>query len=57
MTDVTAYRRWRCEIKEVGRDKPVVSELWGAYDENDCVKWWGLKNPDVEWYKLTEIKE
>ena len=57
MTDVTAYRRWRCEIKEVGRNKPVVSELWGAYDENDCVKWWGLKNPDVEWYKLTEIKE
>ena len=50
-------RRWRCTIKEVGNDKPIVSEYWGDdyFDENDCVKWWGLKNPDVEWYKLEEI--
>ena len=51
------YRHWRCEIKEVGNEKPIVSELHGVYDEDDCVKHWGLKNADVEWYKLTEIEE
>lgn len=52
-------RKWRCTIKEVGNDHPLVSEYWGDdyVDESFCVKWWGLKNPDVEWYRLEEIKE
>jgi len=26
-------------------------------DEKYCIKFWGLKNPDVEWYKLEEVKD
>ena len=52
-------RKWRCTIKEVGNGRPLVSEYSGNdyVDEKFCVDWWGLKNPDVEWYKLEEIKE
>ena len=50
-------RRWRCTIKEVGNDHLLTPELWGDdyTDENACVKHWGLKESDVEWYKLEEI--
>ena len=52
-------RKWRVTIKEVGNDHPLVSEYWGDdyVDEKFCVNWWGLKNPDVEWYRLEEVKE
>ena len=50
-------RHWVCEIKEVGNPQTVKPELFGDYDEKDCVRWWGLKNPDVEWYKLMEVKD
>jgi hypothetical protein len=50
-------RHWKCEIKEVGNDHTVMSELIGDYDEDYCVRFWGLKNPDVEWYKLQEVKD
>ena len=45
--------------KTLGNAVPIVSECWGDdyFDENDCVKWWGLKNPDVEWYRLEEVKD
>lgn len=33
--ELLKYRHWRCEIKEVGKEKPIVSELHGVYDEND----------------------
>jgi len=48
-------RHWICEIKEKGNEQILVPELFGDYDENDCVKFLGLKNPDVEWYKLREV--
>lgn len=52
-------RQWRCTIKEVGNDTPLVSEYLGDdyVDEKFCVNWWGLKNADVEWYRLEEVKE
>ena len=51
------YKKWKCTIKEVGNEHPLVTELWGCYDEGDCVRHWGLRNSDVEWYKLEEIKD
>ena len=52
-------RHWKVEIKEVGNDHPVKSEYIGDehFDEIHCVEFWGLKNPDVEWYKLEEVKD
>ena len=56
---VKKMRHWKCEIKEVGSPHTVKPELWGdeTMDEKYCIKFWGLKNPDVEWYKLEEVKD
>ena len=48
-------RHWKCTIKEVNNPHLLKPELTGDYDEEGCVKFWGLKNSDVEWYKLEEI--
>lgn len=48
-------RHWRVEVKEKGRKITVKSELIGDFDEAYCVRWWGLKNQNVEWYKLEEV--
>ena len=52
-------RHWICEIKEVGKPNTLKPEYIGDdyFDENECVKFLGLKNPDVEWYKLEEVKD
>ena len=49
-------RHWKCTIKEVGNNHLLTPELTGDYDEKYCVKFWGLNEPDVEWYKLEEVK-
>lgn len=49
---------WEAEIKERGRDgilKPSYSIPDAEkenYDRSFFVKFWGLDQPDVEWYKL-----
>jgi hypothetical protein len=50
-------RHWVCEIKEKGKEHTVSPELIGDYDEKYCVEFFGLKNPDVEWYKLREVED
>lgn len=49
------YRHWQVIIKEVSNPKPVTTEVHGNYDENGVVKFLGLKNEDIEWYKLKEL--
>ena len=49
------YRHWRVTIKETYMIEPLTTELHGNYDENDVVKHYGLKQKDVEWYKLEEL--
>ena len=52
-------KHWKCTIKEKGHDHLLTPE-WLAddyTDENDCVKFWGLNNDDVEWYKLELVED
>lgn len=49
------YRHWEVTIKEKGNPTPITTEMHGVYDENDVVRHFGLKNDDVEWYKLREL--
>lgn len=48
-------RHWKVIIKEVGNPHPIETEMIGDYDEYDVVKHYGLRNPDVQWYKMQEI--
>lgn len=48
---------WRARIKEVGNPHLLTPELYGDFDEEYAIKFWGLNQPDVEWYKLEAIEE
>lgn len=50
-------RTWKCTIKERGNDHVLIPTLTGDFDRNYCIKFWGLNNSDVEWYKLEEVNE
>ena len=51
------YNHWRVTIKEKAMKHPITAELHGNYDENDVVDFYGLKQDDVEWYKMEEITD
>ena len=44
-------------MKEKGMAHPIVSHMYGYYDEADIVKHYGLNQPDIEWYKMEEITD
>jgi len=49
-------KKWRAKIKEKDKDHILTPEYWFS-DENEktrknIIDFWGLENPDVEWYKL-----
>lgn len=63
-------RRWRARIKEMGSESILTPEWHGCEFDHitdddvrehairrHLVKFWGLENPDVEWYVLKEMKE
>ena len=43
-------------IKEIGHEKPVVTEFFGDIDRRKVVEFYGLEEPDVEWYRIEELK-
>lgn len=48
---------YTAEIKEVGKDhilKPSL-QCYDARTKEQLVEFWGLKEPDVEWYRLHEV--
>lgn len=49
------YKRYRVEMKEVGKDSILTPELWGYVTEEDVIRHFGLKNEDVEWYKIIDL--
>ena len=49
------YKHWRVEVKEKYSDAILKPELHRNYDYNDVISFFGLKEPDIEWYKITEI--
>ena len=50
-------RKWRVTFKERALKEPIVSHMFGYYDEADIVKHYGLNQPDIEWYKLEELND
>ena len=45
-------KHWYAEIKEVGNDDVLKPEYVGDKSREEVIKWFGLDQPDVEWYKL-----
>lgn len=49
------YGHYEITIKETGREKPVSTEYHGFINHEGLVSFFGLKEPDVEWYNIREI--
>ena len=49
---VLEYKRWQVTIKEKGNDNLLTPKLFGYYEREDVIKWFGLNDPEIEWYKI-----
>lgn len=43
---------WKLQIKEIGNDNILTPQLWADVNEEYVINFYGLKNPDIEWYKI-----
>lgn len=50
------YRHWHVKIWEHGKPKPIETEHHGYLDYQGVVKFFGLNDPDVDRYEITETK-
>lgn len=48
---VAMAKHWYVKLKEVGHGV-LTTEYVGDKSREDVIKWFGLDQPDVEWYKL-----
>ena len=48
-------RHYSAEIKEKLNDHVLTPSYHGSYQSvEDLIKLWGLREPDIEWYRLYE---
>ena len=48
-------KKFKIITKEVGREKPIETHFTGDVDENYLIEFFGLREPDVEWFKIQRI--
>ena len=48
-------KHYQITIKDAGLEKPIVTEYVGDIDRRKLVEFFGLKEPDVEWYQIKEL--
>ena len=53
----TMSRLFKIITKEVGRDKPIETEFTGDVDRSYLIKFFGLREPDVEWFRIEEVQK
>ncbi len=49
-------KHYEITTQEVGREKPIMTSFIGDRDRKYIIDFFGLEQPDVEWYKI-ELKE
>lgn len=49
------YKTFQATIKERGNDHLLTPTFSGYVDRQYMIQFWGLNEPDVEWYKLEDI--
>jgi hypothetical protein len=49
-------RTWKVTIKEKLMNRPIETTYTGDVDYEFVKKWFGCDQPDVEWYKIEEVK-
>ena len=50
-------KHWEAKIKEKGNSHILRPSYYGDVDKEYLIKFWGLNEPDVEWYELNLIED
>lgn len=50
-------KHYRVTIKEIGKDGVLTPQFHGEIDRAGLIKFFGLNEPDVEWYKIEELTD
>lgn len=50
-------KHFKIITKEVGRDNPIETEFIGDVDRAYLIKFFGLREPDVEWFRIEEVQK
>ena len=50
-------RHFKIITKEVGRTHPIETEYVGDVDRTYLIKFFGLRERDVEWFRIEELQK
>ena len=53
----TMSKHFKIITKEVGRERPIETEFVGDVDRAYLIKFFGLREPDVEWFRIEEVQK
>lgn len=48
-------RHWKIRLKERTAGHILTPKYIGYSDREEVIKFFGLENPDVEWYEIEEV--
>lgn len=48
-------KTWVIEAQEKWCDHPIRTTYTGCFSREDVIKFFGLDQPDIEWYNITEV--
>lgn len=54
---MTMSKHFKIITKEVGREHPIETEYIGDVNRAYLIKFFGLKEADVEWFRIKEIQK
>ena len=54
---MTMSKHVKIITKEVGRDNPIETEYIGDVDCAYLIKFFGLREGDVEWFRIEEVQK
>ena len=50
-------KQYKITMKEVGTERPLESFYYGDVSREYLIDFYGLKQPDIEWYNIEEVAE
>ena len=50
------FKCWQIRYREAGKSETRTTKHLGHLTEAEVIKFFGLNDPDVEWYDIKELK-
>ena len=54
-SSTTMSKHFKIITKEVSREHPIETEFIGDVDRAYLIKIFGLREPDVEWFRIADV--